>query len=786
MGSRIRDSPSKIIECFCEVVIPRNGNESAWIVQKFPDSYNNDEVLKSVPEFAYPCEFTSTAVQHFSFVLTSIDSKWTFGYCRHAPNSQTCFVLLSYLPWHETFYKVLNQIAELANKKDSSLMGHFLESLYNTSVPEPGFQLKVVYDTDKNPFQCACSDHTKLPSIPENRNLTEYFNAVDATNMIVLFASMLHERRILITSRRLSRLSACVQAANALIYPMEWQHIYIPVLPNHLLDYLSAPMPFLIGVPAVTLARVSKTELGEVVILDVDNNKVETPFKDVETLPSEIVMPLKRSLRTHHQTLGDGVSQAFLRALVALMGGYREAVRMEVGQRITFDPDRFLQSRPASLRPFLERMLQLQIFHQFIEGRLQILNSCEVHNDIFELEVNMFDDSSNKQFKQHYKYWLANMKKEGGALLKSMKSKANPAVRNAYKNVKDKGRKAYTNIQGKIANMQKGTQDDMALSRRDSSQPWSAPASPTMGRVRPATTFQPMHRNTTSLVSPLKMSSLETSARTPVKSPTEPSLDVVAELSEDTGSSGSFQRIDMDLMGDLQEIFSRCSTTNLQVQPSQVNQLVSPQVPPEKQAFSDPSLHKVPLAPPPRKAPRNTSRPSPSSDAPLIRLDSQENDDELANHQPPATAKGVSVLPPLPAQLVHTTQPAVQAIQPGMQTVQPLVSTVQPAIPMIPPRGQAASNQLPLAANSAAFAAHSYAPSPYSNLQRRFQAVPYMGAPHPSFATNPFLRMPWTPPATPPVTPPVTSRPPMVPVSQPAPSPVFPKQQDPFADLIDL
>lgn len=784
MGSRIRECPATIIECFCEVVIPSSGNESAWILQKFPETYNNEEMLKSVPEFAYPCEFSSAAVQHFSFVLTSIDSKWTFGYCRHAPNSQTCFVLLSYLPWHETFYKVLNQIAELANKKDSSLMGHFLESLYNSQVPEPGFQLRVVYDTDKNPFQCDCSDHTKLPSIPENRNLTEYFNAVDATNMIVLFASMLHERRILITSRRLSRLSACVQAANALIYPMEWQHIFIPVLPNHLLDYLSAPMPFLIGVPDVTLARVSKSELGEVVILDVDNNKVESPFKDVETLPSEIVSPLKRSLRTHHQTLGDGVSQAFLRALVALMGGYREALRVQVGERITFEPDRFLQSRPASLRPFLERMLQLQIFHQFIEGRLQILNSGKVNNDIFELEVNMFDDSSNKQFKQHYKYWLANMKKEGGALLKSMKSKANPAVRNAYKNVKDKGRKAYTNIQGRIAGMQKGTQDDMALSRRDSGQPRSAPASPTMDRKRPVT-FQPLHRSTVGLVSPLRTSALETSGRAPVKSPTEPALDAVAEQSDETVSGGSLQRIDLDLMGDLQEFFSQCATTaSLQIQPSQMSQRVSPQAPPEKQAFSDPSLHKVPLAPPPRKASRNASRPPPpSSEEPLIHLDSQDNEDsEPANHKPGVPLENRPVLRRLPVELMQaTTQPAMQMAQ-------------QPPLVPMPPRVQAPSLQpgsLPIMGNLLPFTARPFAPPPYSNLQRRFQAVPYMGAPHPRawapHSTNPFLRMPWTPPATPPVTPPVASRPPMVvPISQPAPSSVFPKQQDPCADLIDL
>ena len=66
--------------------------------------------------------------------------------------------------------------------------------------------------------------------------------------MMIIFASMLFERRIIVKSERLSRLSACVQAANSMIYPMTWQHIFIPVLPEHLKEYLLAPMPFLIGV----------------------------------------------------------------------------------------------------------------------------------------------------------------------------------------------------------------------------------------------------------------------------------------------------------------------------------------------------------------------------------------------------------------------------------------------------------------------------------------------------------------------------------------------------------
>jgi hypothetical protein len=37
--------------------------------------------------------FFRTTVQNFSFVLTDIDSKWTFGFCRLAPNSQTALVI---------------------------------------------------------------------------------------------------------------------------------------------------------------------------------------------------------------------------------------------------------------------------------------------------------------------------------------------------------------------------------------------------------------------------------------------------------------------------------------------------------------------------------------------------------------------------------------------------------------------------------------------------------------------------------------------------------------------
>ena len=58
-------------------------------------------------------------MQHFSFVLTNLEAQWTFGFCRYAPNGDTALVILSSLPWHEFFYKLLNLAAELTHHKDS-------------------------------------------------------------------------------------------------------------------------------------------------------------------------------------------------------------------------------------------------------------------------------------------------------------------------------------------------------------------------------------------------------------------------------------------------------------------------------------------------------------------------------------------------------------------------------------------------------------------------------------------------------------------------------------------
>jgi hypothetical protein len=261
-----------------------------------------------------------------------------------------------------------------------------------------------------------------------------------------------------------------VQSANDVIYPMIWQHIFIPVLPMALIDYLLAPMPFLIGVPDEVMKKVQRHEIGEVVILDADTNTVSTPFDDLNNLPQEVITSLKRQLKNKSALLGDGVSRAFLRALVQLIGGYRDGLRIQEAQKITFDQEKFIETRPVSFQPFLREMLHLQIFQQFIEERLAMLNNGLGFSDEFEMETFRYSVQSGSKLKQQYKEWTSTMKKEGSAFFKSVKEK----VKDGGKGMKS----AYRGLRSRLKENQGPQQLQNGLDSPND-KPRSAPNSPT-------------------------------------------------------------------------------------------------------------------------------------------------------------------------------------------------------------------------------------------------------------------------------------------------------------------
>ncbi|KAL1281269.1 hypothetical protein QQF64_000072, partial [Cirrhinus molitorella] len=451
MGSRIKENPEKTFYWFFQASCPIARDKDPDVLFQFPEDFNDEESLQALPRFCFPYDIErvkdTVAVQHFTFVLTDLEGCQRFGFCRLTSSSQTCLCILSYLPWFEVFYKLLNNLADYSTKGQTSEMKELLSVLYKHPVPpangaitlQMGGKLMIGSEmpgicghtprgeeSEGIPYFIA-PDPKALPSIPESRNLTELVVAVDVGNLLQLYASMLFERRILIYCSKLSTLTACIHACNGMLYPMYWQHIFIPVLPPHLLDYCCAPMPYLIGIHSSMAERVRTRALEDVVILNVDTNTLESPHEDLKKIPADVVAGLKVRLKRQAASAGSGVAHAFLRAQALLFGGYRDALQSPAEGPVVFSNELFLSHKSQSMREFLESAVHLQCFKEFIDGRLKMLNQGKEPDDVFEEEMLQCGASSGGS--KLRRQWVGNLKKGGGALIVTWKSTANKATK---------------------------------------------------------------------------------------------------------------------------------------------------------------------------------------------------------------------------------------------------------------------------------------------------------------------------------------------------------------------
>lgn len=73
------------------------------------------------------------------------------------------------------------------------------------------------------------------------------FRLLDVDKIIFLFECVLLEKKLFIVSKYKSAITQVSEALTSLIFPFQWSHVYIPVLPDTFRTYMEAPLPFIIG-----------------------------------------------------------------------------------------------------------------------------------------------------------------------------------------------------------------------------------------------------------------------------------------------------------------------------------------------------------------------------------------------------------------------------------------------------------------------------------------------------------------------------------------------------------
>ncbi|KFQ84794.1 DENN domain-containing protein 1A, partial [Phoenicopterus ruber ruber] len=183
------------------------------------------------------------------------------------------------------------------------------------------------------------------------------------------------------------------------------------------------------------------------------------------------VSALKSRLKKVSTTTGDGVARAFLKAQASFFGSYRNALKIEPGEPITFCEETFVSHRSAVMRQFLQNAIQLQLFKQFIDGRLDLLNSGEGFSDVFEEEINMGEYAGSDKL---YHQWLSTVRKGSGAILNTVKTKANPAMKTVYKFAKDHAKMGIKEVKNRLK--QKDIAENGCSAAPEESLPRTAPS----------------------------------------------------------------------------------------------------------------------------------------------------------------------------------------------------------------------------------------------------------------------------------------------------------------------
>ncbi|ETV84845.1 hypothetical protein, variant 1 [Aphanomyces astaci] len=113
---------------------------------------------------------------------------------------------------------------------------------------------------------------TMEPHILNNRSFTNKLQS--PTVLLVLLSALLHEQKVLLVHDERDVLRGTCQLLLRLLAPFTWKHLLIPVLPEELLHYAHAPIPYLMGVTTDAYSKASSI-ITNAIVFNLHEERIE-------------------------------------------------------------------------------------------------------------------------------------------------------------------------------------------------------------------------------------------------------------------------------------------------------------------------------------------------------------------------------------------------------------------------------------------------------------------------------------------------------------------------------
>ncbi|XP_060057873.1 DENN domain-containing protein 2D isoform X4 [Erinaceus europaeus] len=317
-----------------------------------------ERLLGAIPLFCFPdgnewVPLTEYPRETFSFVLTNVDGSRKIGYCRR---------LL-----------ILDEV-EKRHQISMAVIYPFMQGLREAAFPAPGktVTLKSFIPDSGTEF---ISLTRPLDSHLEHVDFSSLLKCLRFEQILQIFASAVLERRIIFLAEDLSTLSQCIHAAAALLYPFNWAHTYIPVVPESLLATVCCPTPFMVGVQMRFLQEVMDSPMEEVLLVNLcDGTFLMSVGDEKDILPPKLQDDILSSLGHQKgefqpsEQINEHVSGPFVQFFVKTVGHYASYIKREANGQGHFQERAFYKALHSKAnRRFVKKFVKTQLFSLFIQ-----------------------------------------------------------------------------------------------------------------------------------------------------------------------------------------------------------------------------------------------------------------------------------------------------------------------------------------------------------------------------------------------------------------------------------
>ena len=158
------------------------------------------------------------------------------------------------------------------NKINNMIQRHLANLICNCQRPIPGAVNTRVPFLNGEPLKVNLSPTAGLPPLPHGTSVASVCRLLGPEGFIYLLAALLTESKIVLHSHNPANNAMVAEVMTALIYPFFWAMPYIPVLPVGMLEFIEAPLSYLLGIPSSCLEQnmVDPTVLEDIVVVDLD------------------------------------------------------------------------------------------------------------------------------------------------------------------------------------------------------------------------------------------------------------------------------------------------------------------------------------------------------------------------------------------------------------------------------------------------------------------------------------------------------------------------------------